>query len=112
MQTELNTKKNIALTIASALLLLALFDGWQYGFFTVLRFVVFGSTAYVAYLAYQDQKEGWTWFLGAIAVVFNPFIPVYFTRDIWLIVDFITAVMLVVSVFVLKFAHINEAGGK
>ena len=82
---KVNTKKNIVLFVASVVLLLALFDGWQYGFFTVLRFVVFSPTAYLAYLAYlayQGQKEGWTLLLGAIAILFNPFIPVYLTRDI------------------------------
>lgn len=98
----MNKKKTIALTVASAFLFLALFDGWQYGFFTILRFVVFSSTAYVAYLAYQEQKESWTWFLGAIAVLFNPFIPVYLTRDVWIVIDFVTALFLLISVYNLK----------
>lgn len=84
------------------MLMLALFDGWQYGFFTLLRFVVFSSTAYVAYLAYQEQKESWAWFLGAVAVLFNPFIPIYLTREVWGMIDFITALLLFISVFNLK----------
>lgn len=102
MKIDSNSKKNIALSIASIVLLLALSDGWQYGFFTVLRFVVFSSTAYVAYLVYQEQKDGWVWFLGAIAVLFNPFIPVYFTRDVWGMIDFITALLLLISIYNLK----------
>lgn len=99
---KVNTKKNIVLSIASVVLLLALFDGWPYGFFTVLRFVVFSSTAYVAYTAYQEHKEGWVWLLGAIAVLFNPFIPVYLTRDVWIVIDFVTAACLFVTVWKLK----------
>lgn len=97
-----NKKKNIALLISSAFLFLALFDGWQYGFFTILRFVVFFSTAYVAYLAYQEQKEGWVWLIGAVAILFNPFIPVYLTREVWVVIDFILAIFLSLSIFVLK----------
>lgn len=100
-----NKKKNIALLIASAFLLLALFDGWQYGFFTILRFVVFASTAYVAYLAYQEQKEIWTWFLGAIAILFNPFFPIYLDRETWVVIDFITALFLTLTSFLLKFEN-------
>ena len=98
----MNKKKNIVLAIASIFLLLALLDGWQYGFFTILRFVVFASTSYVSYLAYQAAKEGWTWVMGAVAVLFNPFIPIYLTREIWVQVDFITAIVLIVAIFSLN----------
>jgi len=38
-------------------LFLALFDGWLYGFFTLLRFVVFASTSYIAWMAHKQKKE-------------------------------------------------------
>ncbi len=98
-----NKKIKIAFSIAAFTLFLALLDGWQYGFFTILRFVVFSTTAYVAYLAHQDQKEGWTWLLGAIAVLFNPLIPIHLTRDVWVVIDFITAISLIFAMFKLKF---------
>lgn len=98
----MNKKKNIALIIASTFLFLALLDGWQYGFFTMLRFVVFASTAYVAYLAYQSEKEGWTWIIGAIAVLFNPFIPIYLTREIWIVIDGLVGVFLLASIILLN----------
>lgn len=102
---KINTKKNIASLIASTVLLLALFDGWQYGFFTILRFVVFSSTAYVAYLSFQEEKEGWVWSLGAVAILFNPFIPVYLTRDVWVVIDFVTALFLLFSVKSLRLGN-------
>lgn len=98
----MNTKKNLALAIAVLFLFLALLDGWQYGFFTILRFVVFSSTAYVAYLAYEEQKVGWVWFMGAIAVLFNPFIPIYLTREVWVAIDSATALLLLLAIFGLK----------
>lgn len=101
----INTKKNIALVIASVILFLALFDGWQYGFFTLLRFVVFASTAYVAWMAYEEQKEKWVWIFGFIAVLFNPFIPIHLTREIWMTIDFVTGVFLTLSIFLIKFKN-------
>lgn len=98
-----NKRKNVALIVAAVFLFLALFDGWQYGFFTILRFVVFASTAYVAYFAYQEQKEGWTWFLGAIAVLFNPFFPIHLDRETWVVIDFVVGALLLVVSFFLKF---------
>lgn len=102
--------KNIALSIASIFLFLALFDGWQYGFFTILRFVVFFTTAYVAYLAYKEQKEGWVWSMGAIAVLFNPFIPISLTREVWVVIDGLVGVFLFSSIFLLDLTHPNKDG--
>jgi len=100
---ELNKKKNIALLITAGFLFAALFDGWPYGFFTLLRFVVFVATAYVAWMAYEQQKEKWIWIFGSLAVIFNPFIPLYFGRSFWVIVDLIVAIFLIISIFVFRF---------
>lgn len=102
---ELNKKKNIILCAAALFLFAALFDGWPYGFFTLLRFVVFATTAYIAWMAYEQQKEKWVWVFGFIAVLFNPFFPIYLNRDLWSIIDLATGIFLIVSIFVLKFAH-------
>lgn len=99
---ELNKKKNTALFIAAVFLFLALFDSWPYGFFTLLRFVVFASSAYVAWMAYKAQKEKWIWVFGFLAVLFNPFIIIHLNREIWSVIDLIAGVFMIASVFVLK----------
>ena len=98
----MDKKKNITLLIAAAFLLLAIFGGWPYGFFTLLRFVVFASSAYVAWLAYETHKEKWVWIFGFIAVIFNPFIPIHLNRELWSVIDFIVGAFMVVSVFILN----------
>ena len=99
---EQNKKKNIALLIAAAFLFIALFDGWPYGFFTLLRFVVFAISAYVAWMSYEAKKEKWVWIFGFLAVLFNPFIVIHLNREIWSIIDLIVGVFMIISVFVLK----------
>ena len=99
---EQNKRKNIAVIIAAAFLLLAMFDGWPYGFFTMLRFVVFTSSAYVAWMAYEAQKEKWVWIFGFLAVLFNPFIVIHLDREIWSIIDLIVGVFMIISLFALK----------
>ncbi len=101
----MNKKKNIALLIAAAFLFVALFNGWPYGFFTLLRFVVFASSAYVAWMAYEAQKEKWVWIFGFLAVLFNPFIVIHLNREIWSVIDLIVAVFMIISVFMLKLQH-------
>ncbi|HNR81380.1 MAG TPA: hypothetical protein PKN73_02450 [Candidatus Paceibacterota bacterium] len=101
----MNKKKNIALIIAATFLFVALFDGWPYGFFTLLRFVVFASSAYVAYMAYEVQKEKWVWIFGFLAILFNPFIVIHLNREIWSVLDLIVGIFMIISVFVLKLEH-------
>jgi len=102
---KMNKKKNIALIIAVTFLFVALFDGWPYGFFTLLRFVVFASSAYVAYMAYEAQKEKWVWIFGFLAILFNPFIVIHLNREIWSVLDLIVGIFMIISVFVLKLEH-------
>ena len=99
---ELNKKKNIILLIAAVFLFLALINGWPYGFFTLLRFVVFAISAYVAWMSYEAKKEKWVWIFGFLAVLFNPFIVIHLNRGIWSFIDLIVGIFMIVSVFVLK----------
>lgn len=99
---EQNKKKNIILLIAIIFLLLAMIEGWPYGFFTMLRFVVFAISAYVAWMAYEAKKEKWVWIFGFLAVLFNPFIVIHLSREIWSIIDFIVGVFLILSIFIFK----------
>ncbi|MCK9582894.1 MAG: hypothetical protein M0Q46_04705 [Endomicrobiales bacterium] len=99
---EINKKKNIAVIISATFLFLALFDGWLYGFFTLLRFVVCASSAYVAWVAHEAQKEKWVWIFGFLSVLFNPFIAIHLNREIWSFIDFIVGVFMVISTFMLR----------
>jgi hypothetical protein len=105
---ELNKKKNIALFIAATFLLVAPFYGWPYGFFTLLRFVLFVSSAYVAWIAYQVQKEKWIWIFGFLAVLFNPFIIIHLDRETWNIIDLIVGSFMIISLFLLKFVELKK----
>lgn len=78
---------------AICFLLLAAIGRWPYGFYTLLRFVVCGSAAYLAYEASEARRNGWMWAMLAGAILFNPLIPISFERDIWRVFDFATAVV-------------------
>ena len=92
----MDKQKNVLLGIAATFLLLALLDGWEYGFFTMLRFIVFSTCAYVVYLALVSGREAfWIWTLGAVAVLFNPFVRIYLSRETWQVIDFSVAVFFI-----------------
>jgi arginine exporter protein ArgO len=83
------------------MLFLAL-GSWPYGYYQLLRFVICGVSAYIAFNAYQWRKIWAVWLFGFIAVLFNPLIPIHLSRELWQPIDFICAVILAIIAFVLK----------
>jgi len=97
-----NRNKNIAISISVIFLFLAMIEGWPYGFFTLLRLVIFGTTVYLSWLAYKSEAQTWIWIFGFIALVFNPLIPLYLGRNLWVVIDLFVAVFLIISFFAFK----------
>lgn len=73
-----------------------------YGYYQILRWVIASVTGYSAYLAYKHEKITWTWILGIIAVLYNPIAPIYLDREIWSVIDVITAAIIFTSIFKMK----------
>ena len=96
-------KKNILTIIVSAFCFIALSSGLPYGYFTLLRFVVFAVGAYLAYTVYEKDKQSlWVWAFGFIAVLFNPFIIIHLQRNQWTVIDLLVGLFFIVSLFSLK----------
>lgn len=73
-------------------------SGNSYDYFIFLRFVVFLG-AFVFFALFSGQKrDGFRAVFVGIAILFNPFFPVYLTRDTWLKLDLLT-----IGVFVVGF---------
>jgi Na+/H+ antiporter NhaD/arsenite permease-like protein len=83
-------------------MLLLAFAPWPYGYYQLLRFVVFGVSIYTAFNAYKWKKTWEVWLLGVIALLFNPLIPVHLSREIWQVIDFICAILIIIIGFLLK----------
>lgn len=102
--TKMNTAAGfkIARIVAIILLIWAL-GRHPYGYYTLLRFVVCGVSAYGAYFSSEIiMRKGWVWIFGMIAILFNPIIPIHLDRDTWAIIDVVVAGVLGVSLFLLK----------
>lgn len=66
-----------------------------YGYYTLLRisaFIVFGL---LAYDVFSKGGKNLPWLLGLMAVVFNPFIKVHFSKEVWTVIDVLSAIFLV-----------------
>lgn len=87
MNDELRLIK-VALLISGLMLCLAVLPVWPYGYYSLLRLIVCGTSGYAAYFFLKDaalQKH----FIPLVltAIVFNPFSPVYFERIYWIAID-------------------------
>ena len=78
------------------LVLAALFPWPVYGYYIFLRIVMCIACAFLAYRQFvsNDRLDFWTILLGAVAVLYNPIIPVHLTREIWSVINVGTAAVL------------------
>jgi len=88
--------------IIAAIILLGALGRWPYGYYQLLRWVTCGVAVYVAFLAYAWEKKWATYLFGFIAVLFNPLLPIYLSREIWQPIDVICALLFVVVTFILE----------
>lgn len=85
-------KENWFKILAAILLFWALTDN-PYGYYQFLRWIILITASYSAYLSYEKRKNGWTWIFAIIAILFNPIIPFYLSKDVWQIIDLISGVL-------------------
>jgi len=90
------------------MLLVALNPENPYGYYVLLRWVVCGIFAFLAFKALEEEKIEWVWALGITAAVYNPFIKMHLGRELWSIVNVVTVGIAVVSIFKLKGKERNE----
>ncbi|MFC1594891.1 DUF6804 family protein [Patescibacteria group bacterium] len=102
IMNEQHKYKNILSIVAVAMLLLAIPSIWPYAYFQVLRWVVMGVAIFNAYLAYHSNIKTWLWIMVVIAVLFNPIMPLYLGKDMWVVIDIITALLFFISIKQIK----------
>lgn len=81
--------------VPAAGLLVALLD-MPYGYYQLLRVLVFCVSAYVAILESKREVGIWFWVFVACALVYNPVVKLSLGRDIWPFANITTAVLYIV----------------
>ena len=82
--------------LAACLLIIAIAE-MPDGYYTFLKFAVCGGAAYLVYVNFKSEREGWLLVFGLIALMWNPLVPLQFKREIWVVLDIAAAVVFIVS---------------
>ncbi len=83
--------------VAAAMLVWAIYPHHR-GYYSLLRWVTASVLAFGALGAINEKKRGWAWTFGALAVLFNPLLPIYlYRKSIWTWIDIGTAGIIVAS---------------
>ncbi|WP_354552104.1 DUF6804 family protein [Rhodanobacter soli] len=76
-----------ALWIVTIALAIALIPSIPYGYYSVMRWLVCASCAWLSLASFRSEREEWAWCWGVIAGIYNPIFPVHATREIWSFVN-------------------------
>lgn len=89
--------------ITASLLLLAIPSGlWPYGYYILLRWIVSISAGILIYKYYEQKIQSWMILFGIVAILFNPIAPIYLDKGIWVVIDFIVALLFLFSFLISK----------
>ena len=91
----------IPVAVSTAMLLIAAFGDWHYGFYQLLRIVVCGTAAYVVAQT-MNRYQYWPWIAVGIAILFNPILPIEFKQEEWRPINFGAAIVFVFALVQLR----------
>ncbi|WP_430429217.1 DUF6804 family protein [Parasphingorhabdus sp.] len=75
--------------VPSSALFLALFP-LPYGYYQLLRIVIFVVAIFLCKVSLEHKQPAWPWIFAAMALTYNPVVPISLGREIWSIVNVTT----------------------
>ena len=66
-----------------------------YGYYVLLKIVICGGCAFLAAIAYGDGRKYLVWFEGGLAVLYNPIIRFPLGRELWMVINILTIIVLI-----------------
>jgi hypothetical protein len=85
---------NLVWLVPIAALGAALLD-MPYGYYQLLRVLVFCVAAYLVFEAQRSGDVAWAWVLAGTAIVYNPFFKLALGRELWTMVNIATIVIFI-----------------
>lgn len=68
------------------------------GYYDLLRWFILGAAAFAAYINFELKQTSWSIAFGVIALIFNPFIPLYlYDKFLWAAIDISAGVVFLIN---------------
>ena len=67
-----------------------------YGYYVFLRITVFIFSCYMIYFLFSQEKIPMMVAFIIIAIVFNPIIQIFLSKELWVVIDILVAIFLCV----------------
>jgi len=81
--------------ILSIFMLFGAIAEWPYGYYTFLRWITCITSILIAFQAFEKNIDWAKAVFIVIAILFNPLVPVYLSRGIWIPLDIVTAIFFI-----------------
>ncbi len=85
--------------IAACLLFWAILPINPYGYYRFLKIIICGMSIYFASNAKDKKQEKWFYIMIFFAVLYNPVFAIHFKRNWWQVINFCTAITMIVYYF-------------
>jgi hypothetical protein len=89
----------VPLLVSAFLLILTTQAVWHRWYYISTRSIICGSAIYAIWYCFRTHHRIWAILLAVIAVLFNPFVRFRFEREPWHAVEFVAALVFVISTF-------------
>jgi hypothetical protein len=97
---NMNKLIDILLKIGTiTVLIIAATTKQQYSYYTFVRWVVLASSLYFIYRSYDRKLFGLVIYFSIIAILFNPFFPFWFQKEIWHLIDWIVSAITFITIY-------------
>ena len=83
------------LRVINIILLLVAFGNLPYTYYNLLRIVVCGSSIFLGTRYSNSKGDKFSWAFYIQAFIYNPLIPMYLGRELWMIMNAISIVLFI-----------------
>jgi len=97
-----NIYQTISLIASAVFLFLAIPNGWPYGFYQLVRWIVFVCGIYNTYQLGIKEKYFWASAFAFLTILYNPFARIHFLKSTWQVIDFFVAIFVIFRYYKLR----------
>jgi len=91
--------KNKIIYLAPIVSLLIAIPPMPYVYYQLLRWLICGCSAYIAFQSYEQNNFSKTTIVFAfLAILYNPINPIYLFKEAWIIINILTIIAFMASV--------------